>query len=159
MGCCYTCSGVVDGVVLVVGESLDLEPFHHQRGEGNIALVKDGHSAFVRNGLVHQRMIADEIQDRVCFWRAKTMLTSLIGVINAQLWAGTNEPLPGRVWVSLTHCPGLGSGTLDERTGNQAELDDACSLNLPKKAVWTSAVVKTQMAEPVSPFWHVVKTA
>ena len=59
----------------------------------------------------------------------------------------------------MTHCPGLGSGTLDERTGNQAELDDACSLNLPKKAVWTSAVVKTQMAEPVSPFWHVVKTA
>jgi hypothetical protein len=43
--------------------------------------------------------------------------------------------VPGRVCVSLTHCPGRGSGTLDDNTGSQAELDEACSLNLPKKAV------------------------
>ena len=43
--------------------------------------------------------------------------------------------LPGRVCVSLTHCPGLGSGTLDDKTGSQVELEEACSLNRPKKAV------------------------
>jgi len=41
---------------------------------------------------------------------------------------------PGKFWLSLTHSPGLGSGTLEVRTGSQAEEDVACSLNLPLKA-------------------------
>lgn len=38
----------------------------------------------------------------------------------------------GRLAVSLTQVPGLGSGTFEFNTGNQAELDVACSLNFPK---------------------------
>lgn len=37
----------------------------------------------------------------------------------------------GSAAVSLIHVPGRGSGTLEFNTGNQAELEDACSLNLP----------------------------
>ena len=58
--------------------------------------------------------------------------------VNTRIKCSSNvvlKLLPGRVCVSLTHCPGLGSGTLDESTGSQAELEDACSLNLPMKAV------------------------
>lgn len=33
--------------------------------------------------------------------------------------------------MSSTQVPGRGSGTLDLRTGNQAELEVACSLNFP----------------------------
>lgn len=33
--------------------------------------------------------------------------------------------------MSSTQVPGRGSGTLDFRTGNQAELEVACSLNFP----------------------------
>lgn len=41
--------------------------------------------------------------------------------------------LSGRVDVSLTHVPGRGSGIFELSTGNQAEFDVACSLNLPKR--------------------------
>lgn len=37
----------------------------------------------------------------------------------------------GRPEVSLTHVPGLGSGTFEFNTGSQAEFEVACSLNLP----------------------------
>lgn len=37
----------------------------------------------------------------------------------------------GRAVVSSTHVPGRGSGTLEFKTGSQAELEVACSLNLP----------------------------
>lgn len=37
----------------------------------------------------------------------------------------------GKLDVSSTHVPGLGSGIFDFKTGNQAEVDDACSLNFP----------------------------
>lgn len=60
--------------------------------------------------------------------------------------------------VSLTHVPGLGSGTLLLITGNQAEDEVACSLNFPSKAFWISPMVKVQMAEPMSPVEAVVKT-
>lgn len=63
---------------------------------------------------------------------------------------------PGSVSVSLTHTPGLGSGTLLEWTGSQAELLVACSLNFPLKAAWMSSTVKMQMAEPIRPFIEVV---
>lgn len=39
----------------------------------------------------------------------------------------------GRFEVSLTHVPGRGSGTREFNTGNHAEFDDDCSLNLPAK--------------------------
>lgn len=65
----------------------------------------------------------------------------------------------GRVSVSLTQVPGLGSGTLLERTGSQAEEEEACSLNLLGwlKAAWISSNVKEQMAEPIKPLVEVVK--
>lgn len=37
----------------------------------------------------------------------------------------------GRLDVSSTQVPGLGSGILDLSTGSQAEFDVACSLNFP----------------------------
>lgn len=37
----------------------------------------------------------------------------------------------GKLDVSSTHVPGLGSGIFDFKTGNHAEFDVACSLNLP----------------------------
>lgn len=37
----------------------------------------------------------------------------------------------GKLDVSSTHVPGRGSGTFDLSTGNQAELEVACSLNFP----------------------------
>jgi hypothetical protein len=40
--------------------------------------------------------------------------------------------MSGRLDVSLEQVPGRGSGTFEFRTGNQAELDDDCSLNLPE---------------------------
>lgn len=61
--------------------------------------------------------------------------------------------------MSLTHSPGLGSGTLELRTGSHAELDVACSLNFPRKASWISSKVKTHKAEPWNPDPTVVKTA
>lgn len=63
----------------------------------------------------------------------------------------------GKVSVSLTQVPGLGSGTLLVKTGNHAEEDDACSLNLPLKAAWMSDMENEQMAEPISPLVEVVK--
>lgn len=64
----------------------------------------------------------------------------------------------GKDEVSLTQVPGLGSGTLLLMTGNQAELEDACSLNFPSKAFWMSPIVKVHMAEPMRPVEAVVKT-
>lgn len=47
----------------------------------------------------------------------------------------------GKLDVSSTHVPGRGSGIFDLRTGNHAEFDVACSLNLPtnnaKKDIFT----------------------
>lgn len=37
----------------------------------------------------------------------------------------------GKLDVSSTHVPGRGSGIFDLSTGNHAEFDVACSLNLP----------------------------
>lgn len=64
----------------------------------------------------------------------------------------------GNEAVSLTQVPGLGSGTLLLITGNQAELDEACSLNLPSKAFWISPIVNVQIAEPIRPVDAVVNT-
>lgn len=64
----------------------------------------------------------------------------------------------GREDVSFTQVPGLGSGTLLVMTGSQAELEVACSLNLPSKAFWMSPMVKVQMADPISPVEAVVNT-
>lgn len=61
-----TCSGVVDGVVFVVGEAGDLEAFDDQRREGDVAFVEDGQAVLVRHGLVHQRVVADEVEHRIC---------------------------------------------------------------------------------------------
>lgn len=51
--------------MFVIGEALDFESFDNERREGHVALEKDGHAILVRNSFVHQRVIADEIQDRV----------------------------------------------------------------------------------------------
>jgi len=63
----------------------------------------------------------------------------------------------GRVSVSLTQVPGLGSGTLLLMTGSQADEEVACSLNFPSKAFWMSCMVKEQIAEPIKPVEAVVK--
>jgi hypothetical protein len=62
----------------------------------------------------------------------------------------------GRVSVSLTQVPGRGSGTRLDRTGSQADDDEACSLNLPLKADWMSVRVNEQIAEPIRPLVEVV---
>jgi hypothetical protein len=41
------------------------------------------------------------------------------------------KTVSGKLAVSSTQVPGRGSGTFEFNTGSQAELDDACSLNLP----------------------------
>lgn len=61
--------------------------------------------------------------------------------------------------MSLTHSPGLGSGTLEESTGSQAELEVACSLNFPLKASWIASKVNTHNADPWNPEPTVVKIA
>lgn len=63
----------------------------------------------------------------------------------------------GKVSVSLTQVPGLGSGTRLDKTGNQADDDVACSLNFPLKAAWMSLRVNEQMADPIKPLVEVVK--
>lgn len=65
---------------------------------------------------------------------------------------------PGNVSVSLTHSPGLGSGTLLLKTGNHAELLVACSLNRPRNASIIAEMSNEQIAEPISPFIEVVNT-
>jgi hypothetical protein len=47
---------------------------------------------------------------------------------------------------------------LFDKTGNHAELEVACSLNLPVNARSISSSVKAQMAEPMRPVVDVVKT-
>lgn len=67
------------------------------------------------------------------------------------------KTVSGKVSVSFTQVPGRGSGTLLLRTGNHAELEDACSLNFPLNAAWISDSLKEQIAEPINPFVEVVK--
>lgn len=57
----------------------------------------------------------------------------------------------GSAVVSFTQVPGLGSGTLFLRTGNQAALALACSLNFPAKASWIFFIEYEHMAEPIKP--------
>jgi len=60
--------------------------------------------------------------------------------------------------VSLTHWPGLGSGTLVVSTGSQAEVELACSLKRPANAWSTSSSRNAHMAEPISPVVDVANT-
>lgn len=62
----------------------------------------------------------------------------------------------GKVSVSFTQVPGLGSGTLLDKTGSQADEEVACSLNFPLKTSWMSESRKEQMAEPIRPLVEVV---
>lgn len=57
----------------------------------------------------------------------------------------------GSAVVSFTQVPGLGSGTLFLKTGNQAALALACSLNFPAKASWMLLMEYEHMAEPIRP--------
>lgn len=63
----------------------------------------------------------------------------------------------GNVSVSLTQVPGRGSGTLLDKTGSQADEEEACSLNFPLNAIWMSGRVKEHIAEPIRPLVEVVK--
>ncbi len=51
--------------MFVVGEALDFESLDDERREGDVALEEDGHATLVRNGFVHQRVVADKVEDRV----------------------------------------------------------------------------------------------
>lgn len=62
----------------------------------------------------------------------------------------------GKVRESLTHCPGLGSGTLALCTGSQFELSALCSLKLPSKVSVMSWREKAHTAEPLMLFTGVV---
>lgn len=62
----------------------------------------------------------------------------------------------GRDRESLTHWPGLGSGTLVLCTGNQFELIALCSLKLPLNVSVMSCKEKAHTAEPLMLFTGVV---
>ncbi|KAG8222974.1 hypothetical protein J437_LFUL002697 [Ladona fulva] len=68
------------------------------------------------------------------------------------LWAHSSFLYEDYNQQLLMSVRGLGSGTRFERTGSQAELLVACSLNLPAKASWTASREKEQMADPIRPF-------
>lgn len=63
----------------------------------------------------------------------------------------------GSVLLSLWHCPGRGSGTLELCTGNQLELIAACSLKFPSKVSVMSCNEKAHTALPDMLFDGVVK--
>lgn len=63
----------------------------------------------------------------------------------------------GKVSVSSTQVPGLGSGTRLDKTGSHAEEDVACSLNFPLNEAWMSLRENEQIADPIRPFVEVVK--
>lgn len=64
------------------------------------------------------------------------------------------KTVSGKLDVSSTHVPGRGSGIFDFRTGNHAEFEVACSLNLPAEKM---VCIVTILFELVSS--HTEKTA
>lgn len=64
----------------------------------------------------------------------------------------------GNVLESLTHWPGLGSGTLAFFTANQLELMAVCSLKEPSKVSEMSCRLKAHTAEPLIELGGVVNT-
>lgn len=59
----------------------------------------------------------------------------------------------GRLDVSSTHVPGRGSGIFDFKTGNHAELDVACSLNLPVFVCQQKYRINTHIPKSISVEW------
>lgn len=59
----------------------------------------------------------------------------------------------------LTQDPGLGSGTLEVRTGNHADELVTCSLNLPLNTSWIDSSENVHIADPDNPLLEVENTA
>lgn len=62
----------------------------------------------------------------------------------------------GKACVSFIHVPGRGSGNFDLSTGNHAEFDVACSLNLPEKITkFSLGSIKVSKELTIKCFLHV----